>query len=234
MTVFNCIIIDDDEVDRLMVTAQVKKYAQLNILGVFSSAEEAYPLIEALDIDVLFLDIDMPENSGFDIRKKFPHIPACIFITSHAEHALDSFELDTLDFIVKPIKHERFNQAIKRLDSFMALKHKAALFEAHLGSDAIYLKEGHTQTKINLRDVHYLEALKDYTLIITSQKRHCVLSSIGILLKEPHFKTFTRVHRSYAVQKMFVKKITANEVELTNSILIPIGRSYKDNLQLLL
>ena len=115
----------------------------------------------------------------------------------------------------------------------MELKHKAALFESHLGPDAIYLKEGHTQTKINLYDVLYLEALKDYTLIITSQKRHCVLSSIGLLLKEKHFKTFTRVHRSYAVQKMFVKKITTNELELTNNKLIPIGRSYKDNLQLL-
>ncbi len=233
MTIYNCIIIDDDEIDRLTVMAYTKKFEQLKVIGVFNSAEAAYPFIEANPIDVLFLDIDMPKDSGLDVRKKMSHIPACIFITAHPEHAVDSFELDTLDFIVKPLNAERFAKAIQRLDAFMELKHKAALFETHLGSDAIYLKEGHTQTKINLHDVLYLEALKDYTLIVTHQKRHCVLSSIGVLLKENHFKNFTRVHRSYAVQKLAVQKITSNEVELINAMLIPIGRSYKDNLQLL-
>jgi two-component system, LytTR family, response regulator len=234
MTSYNCIIIDDDEIDRLTVMAYTKKFEQLKVIGVFDSAEAAYPFMEANQIDVLFLDIDMPKDSGLDVRKKMSHIPACIFITAHPEHAVDSFELDTLDFIVKPLNTERFTKAIQRLDAFMELKHKAALFESHLGTDAIYLKEGHTQTKVNLYDVLYLEALKDYTLIITAHKRHCVLSSIGLLLKEPHFKTFARIHRSYAVQKIAIKKITTHEVELLNSTFIPIGRSYKDNLQMLL
>ncbi len=233
MNKFNCIIIDDNEIDRLTITAYTKKFAQLQVIGVFDSAEAALPFIEKNTIDVAFLDIDMPGVSGLELRKKISHIPACIFITAHPEHAVDSFELDTLDFIVKPINSARFTKAIQRLDTFMEVKQKAALFETHLGSDVIYLKEGHTQIKINLHDVLYLEALKDYTLIVTNQKRHCVLSSIGLLLKEPHFEKFTRVHRSYAVQKLSIKKITTTDVELTNASLIPIGRSYKDNLQLL-
>ncbi|MGX7667518.1 LytR/AlgR family response regulator transcription factor [Flavobacterium pedocola] len=233
MKKLNCIIIDDDEIDRLTVVSLAKKFPVLHIAGVFESAEEALPAIENEEIDVLFLDIDMPNLSGMDFRKKTIHIPVCVFITSHPEHAVKSFELETLDFIVKPVKLDRFSQTMSRIEEFMEIKHKASLFEASIGGDTVYIKEGHQQTKVKLHDILYLEALKDYTLIVTSQKRHCVLSSIGTLLKESHFQSFVRIHRSFAVQKQYVKKIGAQEIELNNNVMIPIGRSYKDNLSLI-
>ena len=123
---------------------------------------------------------------------------------------------------------------MSRIEEFMEIKLKAQLFETSIGGDIIYIKEGHEQTKVKLHDILYLEALKDYTLIITNQKRHCVLSSIGTLLKEPHFASFLRIHRSYAVQKQFIQKIGSQEIELKNNVIIPIGRSYKDNLNKIL
>jgi DNA-binding LytR/AlgR family response regulator len=234
MAKFNCIIIDDDEIDRLTVLSFAKRFPNLNILGVFESAEEALLVIEKEKIDILFLDIDMPNLSGLDFRKNTLKIPVCIFITAHPEHAVESFELDTLDFIVKPIKLDRFSQTMSRIEEFMEIKLKAQLFEASIGGDTIYIKEGYEQTKVKLHDILYLEALKDYTLIVTNQKRHCVLSSIGTLLKENHFQSFLRIHRSYAVQKQFIKKVLTNEVVLNNEALIPIGRSYKENLNILL
>lgn len=233
MKVLNCIIIDDDEIDRLTVLSYAKRFPQLNIVGVFEDGEDALPLLENQDIDVLFLDIDMPTLSGFEFRKKAMTVPVCIYITAHPEHAVESFELEALDFIVKPLKMDRFEQTIQRIEAFMEIKFKAQLFDSSLGGDAIYIKEGHEQTKVKLHDILYLEALKDYTLVITSQKRHCVLSSIGTLLKETHFQSFVRIHRSFAVQKQFVKKINSHEIELENNIVIPIGRSYKDNLNLI-
>ena len=230
MKKLNCIIIDDDEIDRLTVVSYAKKFPQLHIVGIFESAEEALSIIEKEAIDVLFLDIDMPNLSGMDFRKRTMHIPVCVFITSHPEHAVESFELETLDFIVKPVKFDRFSQTMNRIGEFMEIKLKASLFEASIGGDTIYIKEGHQQTKVKLHDILYLEALKDYTLIVTSEKRHCVLSSIGTLLKESHFQSFIRIHRSFAVQKQFIKKIGTQEIELNNSVLIPVGRSYKDNL----
>lgn len=232
MAKFNCIIIDDDEIDRLTVLSYAKKFPNLNILGTFESAEEAFLIIEKEKIDVLFLDIDMSGLSGLDFRKKTLDIPVCVFITAHPEHAVESFELDTLDFIVKPIKLDRFSQTMSRIEEFMEIKLKAQLFEASIGGDTIYIKEGHEQTKVKLHDILYLEALKDYTLIVTNRKRHCVLSSIGALLKESHFQSFIRIHRSFAVQKHFIQKINSQDVELKNNVLIPIGRSYKDNLNL--
>lgn len=231
---FKCTIIDDDEIDRLTVVSFAKKFPELEILGIFDNAENAIPLLNKETIDILFLDIDMPELSGLEFRKIAAHVPVCIFITAHPEHAVESFQLDTLDFIVKPVKLDRFSQTMVRINDFMELKLKASLFESSIGGDIIYIKEGHEQTKVKLHDILYLEALKDYTKIVTSIKKHCVLSNIGTLLKEGDFSSFIRIHRSYAVQKQYVKKILTNEVQLDNDVIIPIGRSYKDNLNNLL
>ncbi|OIV42744.1 LytR/AlgR family response regulator transcription factor [Flavobacterium johnsoniae] len=233
MKKYSCIIVDDDEIDRLTVLSFAKKFPVLDILGVFESAEDALPFIEKQKVDVLFLDIDMPDLNGIEFRKKAMEIPVCVFITAHPEHAVESFQIETLDFIVKPLKLDRFAQTVSRIEEFMEVRLKASLFEASIGGDTIYIKEGHDQTKVKLHEILYLEALKDYTLIITDKKRHCVLSSIGNLLKEDHFQSFIRIHRSYAVQKQFIQKMNSTEIILNNNVTIPVGRSYKENLNLI-
>lgn len=230
MTKYNCIIVDDNDIDRLTVRSYVQKFPSLNIIGDYESASEAISVIEKENIDVVFLDIDMPNTNGIEFRKKILHIPVCIFITLHHEYALESFEVDTLDFIIKPLNIDRFSHTAKRLLEFMEIRQKAELFESSIGGDSIYIKEGHIQTKIKLHDILYLEALKDYTLIVTHESRHCILSNIGTLLTKPHFLSFVRVHRSFAVQKHYIKKIKFGEIELNNDFIVPVGRSYKDNL----
>ncbi|WDF48026.1 LytTR family DNA-binding domain-containing protein [Chryseobacterium sp. KACC 21268] len=229
-----CIIVDDNEIDRLTVLSFAKRFPNLHILGTFSDSIEALKAIENQSVDILFLDIDMAELSGVGLRKKVKYVPACIFITSHPEFAVESFELEALDFIVKPLKFDRFDQTMRRITDFFEIRNKASLFEASIGGDVIYIKEGHEQIKVKLHEILYLEALKDYTLVVTSKKRHCVLSSIGLLLKEVSFQSFIRIHRSFAVQKQFINKINTHEIILNNNIAIPIGRSFKDNLKFLL
>ncbi len=234
MKKLNCIIVDDDEIDRLMIVSFAKRFENLNIIGVYESAETALIAIDKNEIDVAFLDIDLDGISGLELRKATKSIPVCVFITAHPEHAVESFELDTLDFIVKPIKLDRFLQTMTRIEEFMEIKQKALLFESSIGGDTIYIKEGHVQTKVKLHDILYLEALKDYTLVVTDNKRHCVLASIGNLLKEAHFQSFVRIHRSFAVQKQYVKKINVHDLQLNNDVMIPLGRSFKNNLNLML
>lgn len=230
----NCIIVDDNEIDRLTVLSFAKRFPNLHILGTFSDSTEALKAVESQSVDILFLDIDMAGLSGVELRKKVRHVPICIFITSHPEFAVESFELETLDFIVKPLKFDRFEHTMRRVTDFFEMKSKASLFESSIGGDVIYIKEGHDQIKVKLHEILYLEALKDYTLVVTSQKRHCVLSNIGLLLKEVSFQSFVRIHRSFAVQKQFINKINTNEIILNNDLAIPIGRSFKDNLKFLL
>ena len=223
---YNCIIIDDDEIDRLTAVSFVKRYTFLNIFGVYSSANEAFMAIKDVKIDVLFTDIDMPEINGLQFRTGMRHISVCIFITSYPDYAAESFEVDAFDFLVKPIRTDRFALSMERLQNFFEIKQKAELFEHSLGGSTLFIKDGHEQIKVNLHEIIYLEALKDYTRIVTKTKKHSVLISIGNLLLENAFQSFVRIHRSYAVQPNFIDSYTSQVVVIQN-ITLPIGRSYK-------
>lgn len=228
-TSFSCIIVDDNEVARLNAVSFVRKYSFLQIDGVFDNATAALEMAQSKPPDVLLLDIDMPDLTGLELREKLLHIPACIFITSYPDYAIEGFEKDALDFLVKPIKAERFAKAMERLKEYLIIHKKAAMLDDAMDGDTIFIKDGYDKIKIQLHEVIYLEALKDYTSIVTASKKHCVLSLLGNLLKEKSFETFIRIHRSYAVQKKYITKITASEV-VVNNIVLPLGRSYKDAL----
>lgn len=234
MKTWKCLIADDEDVDRLMVLSFAKRFSALEIVGVCASAEEALAVLEKQSVDILFLDIDMPGGSGLDLRRAAAEVPACVFITGHADYAVETFELDTLDFIVKPLRFERFEKAMQRVNDYLELHEKAALYDFSFGTDSITIKEGHDQVKVNVADIVCLEALKDYTLLVTSRKKHCVWSNLGALLKQPPFDVFTRVHKSYAVRPQLVEKITAHDIELHGGLKVPVGRSFKETVKAML
>jgi DNA-binding LytR/AlgR family response regulator len=223
----DCLIIDDNEIDRLMTLALAKRYEFLNIVGVCESAQEAQTIIQKKPVEVLLSDIDMPDMTGLELRAQVRHIPVCIFITAYPDYAAESFEVEAFDFLVKPLRSERFAQSMERVQRYFELRHKANLFEHSLGSDTIFIKDGHEKIKLHLHDILYLEALKDYTRIVTTTKKYSVLASLGLLLQDHVFQSFVRIHRSYAVQKHYIDKIAAQQVYIQNHTL-PVGRSYKD------
>jgi DNA-binding LytR/AlgR family response regulator len=226
---YNCIIVDDDEIDRLTTLSFARRYPFLNITGIYPSANAAMDRSEE-EVAVMLLDIDMPGISGLEFRRRIGNVPACIFITAHTEYAVESFELAALDFLVKPLDGKRFDTAMKRLEVYLDTRRKAELFEYSLGGDVLYIKDGHEQVKIKLHEVLYLEALKDYTSIVTTARKYCVLANIGNLLKEDGFRSFIRVHRSYAVQKHAIGRLTPQEV-IIGDVALPVGRSYRDGLE---
>jgi DNA-binding LytR/AlgR family response regulator len=225
--------VDDNKLDGLTVLSYIRKRPFIQVDGVFESAQAALQFARKTPPDILLLDIDMPGLNGFDLRKELIDIPACIFITSHPEFALEGFESAALDYLVKPVRPDRFEKAMERLDRFLEVHHKAALLDYTLGEDTLFIKDGHEHIKLQLHEIIYLEALKDYTGIITQQKKYCVLTPLGTLLKEKPFQTFIRIHRSYAVQKHFIEKITPREV-MINKVQLPVGRSYKESIDRLL
>ena len=224
---------DDNKLDGLTILSFVRKYPFIQVEGLFESAVIALEFARKTPLDILLLDIDMPGINGLDLRKELGDIPACIFITSHPEFALDGFETAALDYLVKPVRAERFEKAMERLELFLEVHHKAALLDYTLGEDTLFIKDGHNHIKLQLHEIIYLEALKDYTGIITRQKKYCVLTPLGSLLKEKSFQSFIRIHRSYAVQKHFIDKITPREV-MINNLQLPVGRSYKESIDRLL
>ncbi len=231
MNTWKCLIVDDEDVDRLMVMSFVKRFPELEIAGACKTVSEALAILEKSQVDILFLDVDMPDENGLELRRKASAVPACVFVSGHAEHAAESFDLDTLDFVVKPVKFDRFEKAVARIRAYLSTREKAQLFDMHFGADSITIREGHDQVKINLGDIICLEALKDYTLLVTARKKYCVWSNLGTLLKQPQFETFVRIHKSHAVRPQFVSRITAHEVELNGRVRVPVGRAFKENVK---
>ena len=227
-----CLVVDDDEIDRLTVLSFLEDYSFMEVRGQYDSPVKALDAAQKIIPDVLFLDIDMPEMTGLELRGKLLNIPVCIFITSYPDYAVEGFEMAALDFLIKPFSAERFAKAMSRLKNYLDIHHKAELLDHTLGADTIFIKDGHNQVKLQLHEILYLEALKDYTGIITANRKYAVLQPLGNLIKEKAFNNFIRIHRSYAVQKHFIKQINSGEI-LVNNIALPVGRTYKDSLDFL-
>jgi len=230
MGTFRCVIVDDNELDRLTIASYLSKFDDLEIVKICSNASDALLEIEQTEIDILFLDIDMPDMSGLELRKKAKQIPICIFATDHPEFALESFELETLDYLLKPYSFDRFSLCVNRIRDYMRIRKKALQYESEEERNIFYIKEGHKKVKIFMNDVLYLNAFQNYTMIVTLESKHYVLLSLGSLLKELNFQGFLRVHKSYAVNPDHIVSINAKEIILKSQTVIPIGRSYKENL----
>lgn len=226
---YTCIIADDNEIDRLMLHHLLQTMSDFEIIGVYENAEEVLKHHKHHIPDALFLDIDMGEISGLALRNIFNDVPVCVFISAYPEYAIESFEKNALDFIVKPISRERFSRSLQRANEYLNIKNKAALLDAELGADIIYIKDGNQKIKIHTNEILYLEAYKDYTKIVTNSAYNIILSTLGNLLSKEPFDKFVRIHRSYAVARHKVKKISNQEVFL-GEISLPIGRSYKESL----
>lgn len=231
-----CILVDDDRVDMLTTAAFLETYPFIELTGSFSSPEKALDAARLALPDVLFMDIDMPGLNGLELRRQLMHIPACIFITSYPDYALESFDLAALDFLVKPLSHDRFADTINRLKDYITIRRKADMLSHTLGADTVFIKDGTSQVKLDLHEIIYLEALNNYTCIVTATRKYTVLSTLSNLIGEEGFSSFIRIHRSYAVQKHFIEKIGSAEVVIggpkvvAGNICLPVGRSYKHSL----
>lgn len=230
MNIYNCIIVDDSEIDRLSLLAFLKKFPAFRVVGTFASPQKALTVVNEIEVDVLFLDIQMPGLNGLEFRKMAENVPVCVFISYSPDFALKSYELKTLDYIVKPLRFDRFSLTVKRIEEFMDVHRKAIISDSYSSSEEIFVKDGTQKVKVRLDDIIYLEALRDYTQIVTiHNEKHMVLQSIGNLLKDDSFQSFVRIHKSYAIRKKFVHKITRTEVLLNNGTNLPLGRTYRDS-----
>lgn len=229
---FDCILADDDELAKITLEFYVKKAGIFNIIGSFSSANEVLEMIEkGAEPEILFLDIDMPGISGLKLRQKLPEIPVCVFISSHPDYALESFDLETLDFIQKPLVWDRFKKTTDRIQQYFDVHKKAELYTDNIGGEFYYTKVENEQVKIKLEDIIYIEAKRNYTLLVTDNKSFKILKSFGSVLEEDIFNSFIQVHRSFAVQNYLIKKISGNYIIMKNDIKIPVGRSFKNKIK---
>ena len=221
------LVVDDEDIDRLAIESYASAFPFLHQTAACSNALEAIELINRFHPDIVFADIEMPGMTGLElIRSLSGQVAAPIFVTSHPEFALDGYELDAFDYLVKPFTAERFAKCVSRIQDFFQLRAKAAAFEKENESNSITIKQGYDKYKVNVHDILYLEAMKDYTKLVTASERYLVLGTLtGMHEKLPH-SNFIRVHRSYIVNRNKIDVTKGNKIDISGHEL-PVGKSYR-------
>ncbi len=222
MSILTCLIIDDEKYAREGLAEYVDKIPFLSLQGLCKSALEAQAKLNQQAVDVLFLDIQMPDLSGLAWVKSIPHTPFVIFTTAYREYALEGYEVDALDFLVKPISFQRFFKACNK-----ALEMKKLMMVEPEEKEEIFIKADGQFLKILLKDITFLEASGDYIYIHTHQKRFLALLTLKQIELDLPDAQFLRVHRSYIINRNFVNAIEGNML-LIGEHKIPISRSLHD------
>ncbi len=221
------IIIDDDEIDRAVIETEAAKFSFLEKIASCSNPLEAIAIITRFSPDIIYLDIEMPVMNGIELmRKKITADALPVFITSHPEFALESYELDAFDYLLKPVSSERFARCAYRLRDFYQMRTKAFTFDTEQDQDFIIIKQGYDKYKIPLHDILYLEAMRDYTRITTVSKQYLVLTTLNGITEKLPSNVFMRIHRSYVVNRNKVDAIQKNKIKIQSQEL-PIGKLYK-------
>lgn len=228
MSEIKCLIIDDEPLARKLVAGHVEKLPGWEIMGMCRNAIEAYEILMKNQIDVLFLDINMPVVSGIDFYRSLKEPPLLVFTTAYPEYAVEGFELEAVDYLVKPITFERFIKTAERIhDRLAGQKPAIAPAKAKTPPDYIFIKHFSKLIKVRFEEVLYLEAQKDFVKFVTTTGE--LLTAMTMKDAEAILPAdiFLRVHRSYIVSVPAVTAMFGNILEI-GAYQIPVGANYKD------
>ena len=225
----NCIIVDDDKLSCKLLEGYVKKYSSLNLVGVYNDPVTARnEIAKQKDVDLILLDIRMPEMDGFDLLGSLEHPPNVIVVSGGEEFALRAFDFNVVDFLLKPVTYARFCKAIDKVMRYFAPKEAQKS-----GDEEIFIKKGSTLVKLKLREIVFVEALENYVTLNTSSDKYTIHFTMKAMESQLHSGVFQRVHRSYIINKKMIQAIKENSLDIMvgNTIKnIPVGKSFRDSL----
>jgi len=219
-----CIIIDDEQLAISVIESHLRSFDHFEIVNTFNNPLKAYSVLEKEKIDVIFLDINMPQMTGFSFIENLNYKPLIIITTAYREYAVKSFELNVLDYLVKPIPFDRFLKTINKV--YQQIYINTSVGDTNLSQEPhIFLKVDKKLLKINLNDILFIESLKDYIKVITKIGDYVVHKSLTAISEELPLSSFLRVHRSFTISINKITAIEGNSIEIANRR-IPIGRNY--------
>lgn len=227
-----CIVIDDEPLALELMKDYIDKVPFLQTVGAYTSAFDAVGQIQKGEVDLLLLDINMPDINGIQFLKSLREGPAVIFTTAYDQYAVEGYALDVVDFLLKPISFDRFLKAVNKANEYITLRQgkKSAdpPMEAENNKDYLFVKDGYRIVKINVDEIHFIEGFKDYIKIHTNADRPVLtlLSLKDIIAKLPQ-GAFVRIHRSYIVCLKKITSIERNRV-LVKGQELPIGEHFRD------
>jgi DNA-binding LytR/AlgR family response regulator len=225
----NCIIIDDDKLSLRIIEEFVEKTEFLNLIDSYSNAIDAINAFNKNEIHLIFLDVEMPEMSGLEFLKTLKDPPQIIIVSSKDKYAIEAFEYDVTDYLLKPVSYARFYKAVQKAQG----RYSSGDSEANDKLDEIFIKNNSSLIKLKYEDIYWIEALENYVVINTYDEKYTIHFTMKSISEKLPSNRFLRVHRSYIVNVNKINVIEDNTViyEVADGAkVIPIGKSYKDKL----
>lgn len=227
----NCLIIDDEPLARQLIKEHLSKVPGFTVAAECGTAMEAVSFLRSHKVDLIFLDIQMPQITGLDFLRTLNVKSKVIITSAYREYAIEGFEFEVIDYLLKPITFERFFKALSRFCQIQEAGNKPAVsvVDDKSSEGFIYVKENKRYVKVVFSDVVYIEGFSEYIKIYTHNKR--VITKLSLTWMEEQLPTndFIRIHKSFIVSLRKIEAFTANSIEIANKEL-PIGRSYKNSL----
>ncbi len=222
-----CLIIDDEPLAIEVIRNYLTQIPQMELVGTFESPIDATEVLQTEPIDLIFLDIEMPLMTGIDFVKSMQHAPKIIFITAYRHYAIESYELDVVDYLLKPISFTRFFKAVNKFKSLSQHNSPTPIPEEKaVQNDHMYVNTNKKFVKVHFNDILYVESLKDYVHIHLNTGNIITKDSISAF-EQKLPDAFIRVHRSFIVNADQVSAFTKTDIEIGEKE-IPIGMSYKE------
>jgi len=226
----NCLIVDDEPLAIKVIEAHVGKIPSLEVVATCSNAIEAFDVLMKQNIDLVFLDVEMPGITGMDLLKSLKKAPAVIITTAHRDFAIDAYELDAIDYLLKPIAFDRFFKSVSKYYQWHtsnSLEVKDAKPTSKSSEPYIYVRADRKVQKIPISEISFIESLKDYVKIHLANEVIITKEKISTLEEKLRDSIFIRIHRSFLVSTDHIKAFTAETIEVGDKEL-PIGRTYKN------
>ena len=221
----NCVVVDDSTIHRITIAKLVNEHPDLTLVGDFSNASETRNCILNKSVDLLFLDIEMPVQSGFDLLDGLKTRPQIIFVSSKSDYALRAFDYAAVDYLHKPVTKDRFNKAVQKAIEYHNRKKEVPDEEG----DFIFIKSNLKNFKIFISRIRWVEAFGDYIKLFTEDETHLVLSTMKSFESELPADKFIRVHKSYIVNIDKVERFNSKFAEI-GTTKIPLSRNKKEDL----
>ncbi len=224
-----CMIVDDEPMAREIISSFVGKIHNLELVATCKNVSEAFSVLQKESIQLIFLDINMPEISGMSLAKSIQHKSQVIFTTAYREYALDGFDLQAVDYLLKPISFDRFLKAVQKYFDLHISKETVKEEVQYLEKEtSIFVRSDRKMVKVRFKEINYIESLSDYVKIFTDKETIITRETISNIESKLPSNEFLRTHRSYIVSMPKIDSFTNELIELKKKA-IPISRSYKEN-----
>ena len=221
-----CIIVDDEPLAREGLQNLIMQQPGLDLIESFSSVEAVSPFIETNVVDLIFLDIQLPKENGLDFARIVPEKTLIIFTTAFPQYALESYEVDAIDYLVKPIAPERFDRAVKRAEQYWQMLNASKGLLEDVDNDYIFIRANRKTFKIQFDEITFIAALKDYVVINTKETKLITWMNLKTIHSRLPQKRFLRASKSYLVNKDAITTFDNNTVYIQD-VEIPIGKTYQ-------